>query len=104
MMGALEPVGTWLKVYSKSEIWTIHISEEWSVDAAVEQWIASGGHTDTLLSLELSGGDMLKILASTITAWMKSTPEGRRRELEFVKHVDDEVITLKADLGIWEES
>ena len=74
-------VGTYLRVWDdEGGLILCDVLEESSIDAAVEQWISSGRQRDTILHLALAGGSSeMVMLASTITSWMISTPESRRR-------------------------
>ena len=96
--------GAFVKLWTTDgECWGVVPEDEPRIDAAVSQWIDSGETRDTLLLLTFTGGDPFKLRASCISAWMLSTPEGRRREWEISKASDEERERVKRELGMWEE-
>jgi hypothetical protein len=69
---------TFLLVYDKYQSFTrIELADESTIDAAVEQYISSGGTRDTLLLLTTVSGAMYKIPASNFSNWIVTTPEIR---------------------------
>ena len=97
-------IGTFLKIYEHDSSYTIvEAAEEPRVNAAVEKWIASGCTTDTLLDLTCVDGDDFCIKASAIVSWLLSTPEGRRRRVEWEASVKEESREYKQATGDWDE-
>lgn len=96
--------GSFLKVW-QGENWVLAIPEEEPrIDAAVSQWIDSGGTRDTILRLTLVDGDTFTLRASTIDSWLLSTPEGRRRSHEWDKAAEDERREQRTAAGFpWDE-
>lgn len=98
-----DELGTFVKVFDDGAYWTIQPHEEPRIDAAVSDYVDSGGGRDRLLQLDAMDGDRLKILASSIRSWFISTPEGRRRNIELEKIAADETKEVRQSLGIWSE-
>lgn len=79
----------------------VGLDEEPRVDAAVQLWIDSGRQRDTVLSLVTVEGTTFRILASTIVAWMESTPESRTEATRIELMLDDEVDGERKAAGKW---
>jgi hypothetical protein len=75
--------------------------DEGAIDAAVERWVASVGHADTLLDLTLRNGDTLRVKASTIKRWIHSTADGRMRGVEIDRDSEAEHKQNRANAGLF---
>jgi len=95
---------SYLRVWEGDSHYLCEVQEEPRVDAAVERWISSGRTNDTLLRLTMIDGDEVAILASRVTSWMVSTPEGRRRAIEWDAVYRSEREAMKQEAGIWDEA
>lgn len=92
---------TWLTVWEEDgSSYTVDEADEPRLDAAVSQYIDSGGTRDTLLSLDFTDGRTFRVKASRIAGWSLSTPATRRRHWELQKYQRDEDAGLKAEIGI----
>lgn len=69
----------WLMVYNDGGCCRVDVADEPKLDAAVEQWVSSGETRDSLLLLTTVEGEPFKVLASTVTSWLTSTPASRAR-------------------------
>ena len=97
-------VGSFVRLWdTNGAAFMVAIEEEPRIDAAVSKWIDSGKTQDTLLDLTDVVGSSYKTLASEITSWLVLTPELRRAGVAYNKALDDEVVAIKSDLGIFEE-
>lgn len=70
---------------------------EAELDAALEKLAGEGSaqfddesRRDSLVSLTTTGGERYRCLASSIYAWMASTPESRQRERDFDAGIEAE--------------
>lgn len=97
-------IGDYIKLYDNdNNFYIISPEYESTIDSAVSRWIDSGKTLDTLLDIELAEKAPFRILASVIVAWIITTPESRRRYIDFVNEVDKEEKAVKMELGIFEE-
>lgn len=78
--------------------------EEPRLDAALTAYLDSGCTRDRLIRLTLLDGDEYVTTASRISAWLVSTPEGRRRAVRIDKLIDDEIRSYREAAGYneWE--
>lgn len=98
-------IETWLTVWEKGgEMYTVEADDEPRIDAAVTQYIDSGESRDTLLRLTFTDGREYTVRASQIVSWATSTPESRRRAVEYEKGQEEETRRFKQELGIWDEA
>lgn len=93
---------SYLQVWEEDSAIKIHASCLQSIDAAVLQWRERG--IDSVLNLETWAGEPVTLLASRITSWLLSTPEGRQREIEMEAELRAEVQHNRAAVGLpWED-
>lgn len=96
---------SWLTVWEEGgELYTVEIADEPRIDAAVSQHVDSGGTRDALLHLTFTDGREYTVRASRIVSWAASTPETRRRAMEYEQWQKEETETFKQELGIWEDA
>lgn len=93
---------TYCKIFEDDGNICVRPEQESRINAAVSQYVDSGGTRDTLLDLETLAGETYYTKASRITSWYVSTPETRRKIIEVEKLLEDEKKAFQADLGIWE--
>lgn len=94
---------TFLKIYdSDGAYWCILSTEEGQVDAAVERWLSSAGTVDSLLDLTMVDGENLRVRASRIIGWTRSTPAGRAKGAEVEKQMEDERKANRAAAGLFD--
>ena len=92
-----EVVGRFLKLWEGDSSTIVSPDEEPRLNSAVVRWVESGKTIDTLLDLDRIDGDTYYTLASVITSWIVSTPEGRLRSYIWDKASEDEEKLLKQD-------
>lgn len=97
-------VGTFLRVWDNMGVADVVAEDEPRIDAAVQHFLDTGGHADTLLDLTMTSGASYRILASQVRSWMVSTPESRARSMELEKAHADEDREHRIAAGLpWEE-
>lgn len=96
-------LGTFCTVYTDDgDSIMIDVAKEPSINAWVEEYIASGETKDTLLELNALDGSTYCVRASAISGWCITTPESRRRLVELELACAEEERTLRAEFGVWE--
>lgn len=97
----MSEVGSYLRVFDQNGSYCYaKIEEEPRIDAAVTQYVSSGGSRDSVIDIELQEGATYKILASHITGWFVSTPDTRRERIRLNKLMNEEEDRIAEDVGI----
>ena len=99
-------LGTWIVVWDHmGGSFTVRSEDEPRIDAAVSAFLDSGGTRDTLLDLTTTEGFDLRLRTSNVASWMRSTPEGRRRQLDIerLQREETEAFEEEAGLNRWED-
>lgn len=96
--------GTYVKLFDSADAFVCcEPHEEPRIDAAVSRYLETGGNVDTLLCLDLVDGCSYKTRASNILAWYVTSPEDRRRRVQWEKDAADENAELRQEAGIWDD-
>lgn len=91
--------GVWLQVGADGGgTWFVRADDERLLIDAMRRWAAPDG-PDEVLTVTLTGGDDLTILASQLVHVLRSTPEGRRSEVERGASIQREQATLYKEFG-----
>lgn len=93
-------IGAFVRVYDASGFVAVELDDEPRLDAAVSAYLDNG--RDRLVRMARIDGDEYVILASEVTGWMVSTPEGRRRSTELDKASKDEEEANRQAVGLWD--
>lgn len=73
-----------------------------SIDARTQEWLTSSRTRDSWVSLTNVDGDEVRVLASSITALIVSTPEGRRKQAAFRYASREELVAHQREVGFME--
>lgn len=97
-------IGTYIRVWdAQGGSADVDAADEGRIDAAVQRFIETGGHVDTVLDLTMLNGASYRVLASTIQSWIVSTPDTRLRQMELQKESEEEEREYRVALGLpWE--
>jgi hypothetical protein len=99
MIEYLEGPGTYIIVCRNDDM-ALNVTDSIdSVDARTQEWLSSGKTRDSWVSLTNIDGDEVRVLASSVTALILSTPEGRRRQAAFRFASQEEQKVLRAEAG-----